>query len=157
MKKIIVLLALLITTTIFSQSLVLDISYTRVENDKNRSTRTETFSINGSSSAYSLKYDGRVLPNEMDEQKICELTQNAVNEIATSISDNKVAVNETFYAKEKTNGESTFYLIIKVNMVYDGSPYEIILDGEANLVMGNKVYLKVIELVKDLRRIIKNC
>lgn len=157
MKKIIVLLAFLVTSTLFSQSLVLDITYTRIENDKNRSTRTETFSINGSSSAYSLKYDGRVLPNEMDEQKVCELTQNAVNEISSSISENKVAANESFYAKEKTNGEGTFYLLMKVNMVYDGTPYEIILDGEANLVMGNKMYLKVIELIKDLRRIIKNC
>lgn len=157
MKKIIVLFVFLVTSTVLSQSLVLDISYTRIENDRNRSTRTETFSINGSSSAYSLKYDGRVLPNEMDEVKVCELTQNAVNDIVTSINDNKVAANETFYAKEKTNGEGTFYLLIKVNMVYDGTPYEIIMDGEANLVMENKMYLKVIELIKDLRRIIKNC
>ena len=156
MKTIIALLILL-TAPLFSQSFILDVSYYRAENDMNRTTRTETFSVSGYASAYSIKYGGKVMPNEQNEEKTCDLSQASLDEILASVKDNKIAQNEVFYAKEKTNGAETFYLTIKVNMVLDGSPYEIILDGEANLVKGNKMYLKVIELIKDLRRIIKNC
>lgn len=157
MKKIIVLLSFILVPSLFSQSLVLDISYTRVENDKNRSTRIEKFSILNSSSSFTLDYTGKYMPNEGNEVKNCELSTASINDVVKSIQDNKVAVNESFYAKEKTNGEGTFYLIISVKMIYDDTPYEIILDGEANLVMERKIYLNVIELIKDLRRIIKNC
>lgn len=156
-KPALFIAVLLFAVSINSQSLQLDISYYRAENDMNRSTRTETFSISGMTSSYSIKYTGRVLPNEADENKNCDLSQNAYDEILTSIKDNKAADNEVYYAKEKTNGAETFYIVIKVNMILDGTPYEIILDGEANLVKGNRMYLKVIELIKDLRRIIRNC
>ncbi|MCC6865162.1 MAG: hypothetical protein IT280_03275 [Ignavibacteria bacterium] len=157
-SKIIIAVILLFTaSTVYSQSLVLDISYYRAENDMNKSSRTETFSINGYNSAYTLAYTGRVLPNEADEIKTCELSTNALDEVISSINQNNAADNEVFYAKEKTNGSETFYIIIKVKMIYNGTTYEIILDGEANLVKGNRMYLNVIGLIKDLRRIIKNC
>lgn len=155
--KTLILTLVLFATSIFPQGLILDISYYWAENDMNRTTRTETFSISGYSSSYSLKYNGKAMPNETDEEKTCELTSNALNEIINSISDNKVLQNEVYYAKEKTNGAETFYIILKANITYDGTPYEIILDGEANLVKGNKMYLRLIELIKDLRRVIKNC
>ncbi len=157
MKNIIVLLSFIFISSVFSQTLVLDISYQRIENDKNKSTRTEKFSILSSSSSYTLEYTGKSMPNEGNEIKNCDLSSASVNDIMKSIQDNKVAVNESFYAKERTNGEGIFYLVISVKMVYDGIPYDILLDGEANLVMENKIYLHVIELIKDLRRIIKDC
>ncbi len=157
MKKFIVLLALLVTTTILSQSLVLEISYYKTENDGNRSTRLEKFSIAGTTSAYSVEYTGEILPNEGNELKNCELSPLKVDEILSSIKDNKAAVNETFYGKESIIGKGMIYLVISVKMVLDGTQYDILLDGEANLVMGNKVYLRVIELIKDLRRVIKDC
>ncbi|MEO8515007.1 MAG: hypothetical protein ABI543_15725 [Ignavibacteria bacterium] len=157
MKRIIILLAFIFVSSVFSQSLVLDISYLRIENDKNRSTRTEKFSILSSSSSYTLEYTGKWMPNEGNEVKNCDLSSAALNDIVKSVQDNKVAVNESFYAKERTNGESLFYVIISVKMVYDGTPYEILLDGESNLVMENRNYIHVIELIKDLRRIIKDC
>ncbi len=157
MKNIIVLVSFFFVSSVFSQSLMLEISYSRIENDKNKSTRTEKFSILSSSSSYTLEYTGKSMPNEGNEVKNCELSTAAINDIMKSVQDNKVAVNESFYAKERTNGEGIFYLVISVKMVYDGTPYDILLDGEANLVMENKVYLHVIELIKDLRRIIKDC
>ena len=157
MKNIIVLLSFIFVTSVFSQSLVLDISYYRAENDRNKSSRTEKFSLVGSTSSYTIEYTGETMPNEGNEVKNCELTQVKVDEILNSIRSNKVSVNETFYGKERIIGEGMVYLVINVKMVYDGTPYEILLDGEANLVMGNKIYLHVIELIKDLRRIIKDC
>lgn len=155
--KTLILSLLLFTSTILSQSLILDISYYWAENDLNRTTRTEKFSLSGNSSAYSIKYEGKAMPNESDEEKSCELSSGALNEIINSVKDNKVLENEVYYAKEKTNGAETFYIVLKANITYEGTPYEIILDGEANLVKGNKMYLRLIELVKDLRRVIKNC
>lgn len=157
MKKIIVLTAFLVTSTLFSQSLVLEVSYYKTENDGNNSTRLEKFSITGSTSAYSVEYTGEIMPNEGNELKNCELSPLKVDEILSSIKDNKAAVNETFYGKERIIGSGMIYLVISVKMVYEGTPYDILLDGEANLVMGNKVYTRVIELIKDLRRIIKDC
>lgn len=157
MKKIILFIALLFTATLYSQSLVLDIEYKRIENDQNRSSRTEKFSVLSNTSSYTVEYTGKYMPNESNQAKTCDLSSASLNEVIQSIQDNKVAVNESFYAKERTNGESLFYLTISVKMVYDGTPYEILLDGESNLVMENKNYLHVIELIKDLRRIIKNC
>jgi hypothetical protein len=157
MKKLFVLAAFLITSSLFAQSLVLEISYYKTENDGNRSTRLEKFSIVGNTSAYSIEYTGETMPNEGNELKNCELSPLKVDEILTSIKDNKAAVNETYYGKESIIGKGMIYLVITVKMVYDGTPYDILLDGEANLVMGNKVYLRVIELIKDLRRIIKDC
>jgi len=157
MKKLFVLAAFLITSSLFAQSLILEISYYKTENDGNKSTRLEKFSITGNTSAYSIEYTGETMPNEGNELKNCELSPLKVDEILTSIKDNKAAVNETFYGKESIIGKGMIYLIITVKMVYDGTPYDILLDGEANLVMGNKIYLRVIELIKDLRRIIKDC
>lgn len=157
MKKIIVLLSFVFVSSLFSQSLVLDIEYKRIENDKNKSSRTEKFTILSNSSSYTVEYTGKTMPNEGNVVKNCDLSTAALNDVLKSIQDNKVAVNESFYAKERTDGEGIFYLVITVKMVYDGTPYEILLDGEANLVMENKVYLHVIELIKDLRRIIKDC
>ena len=157
MKKLFVLAAFLITSSLFAQSLVLEISYYKTENDGNKSTRLEKFSIMGNTSAYSIEYTGETMPNEGNELKNCELSPLKVDEILTSIKDNKAAVNETYYGKESIIGKGMIYLVITVKMVYDGTPYDILLDGEANLVMGNKVYLRVIELIKDLRRIIKDC
>ncbi len=157
MKKFIAVIVLFLTASIYSQSLVLDIEYKRTENDQNRSSRIEKFTVYSNTSSYTVEYTGKHMPNEGNEAKTCDLTNAALNEVIQSIQDNKVAVNESFYAKERTNGESLFYLVISVKMVYDGTPYEILLDGESNLVMENKNYLHVIELIKDLRRIIKNC
>jgi len=157
MKNLFVLAAFLITSSLFAQSLILEISYYKTENDGNKSTRLEKFSITGNTSAYSIEYTGETMPNEGNELKNCELSPLKVDEILTSIKDNKAAVNETFYGKESIIGKGMIYLIITVKMVYDGTPYDILLDGEANLVMGNKIYLRVIELIKDLRRIIKDC
>ena len=157
MKKLLFLVLFLIATTVYSQSLVLEISYYKTENDGNKSTRLEKFSITGSTSAYSVEYTGETMPNEGNELKNCELSPLKIDEIMSSIKDNKAAVNETFYGKESIIGTGMIYLVISVKMVYDGTPYDILLDGEANLVMGNKVYLRVIELIKDLRRIIKDC
>ena len=157
MKNLFVLAAFLITSSLFAQSLILEISYYKTENDGNKSTRLEKFSITGNTSAYSIEYTGETMPNEGNELKNCELSPLKVDEILTSIKDNKAAVNETYYGKESIIGKGMIYLVITVKMVYDGTPYDILLDGEANLVMGNKVYLRVIELIKDLRRIIKDC
>ncbi|MBE2226484.1 MAG: hypothetical protein IAE93_04055 [Ignavibacteria bacterium] len=157
MKKLLVLTVFLFASTLFSQSLVLEISYYKTENDGNRSTRLEKFSIIGSTSAYSIEYTGQTMPNEGNELKNCELSPLKVDEILTSIKENKAAVNETFYGKESIIGKGMIYLVINVKMVYDGTPYDILLDGDAGLVMGNKVYPRVIELIKDLRRIIKDC
>ena len=157
MKKLFVLAAFLITSSLFAQSLILEISYYKTENDGNKSTRLEKFSITGNTSAYSIEYTGETMPNEGNELKNCELSPLKVDEILTSIKENKAAVNETYYGKESIIGKGMIYLVITVKMVYDGTPYDILLDGEANLVMGNKVYLRVIELIKDLRRIIKDC
>lgn len=157
MRKLLILTAFLLTSSLLSQSLVLEISYYKTENDGNKSTRLEKFSITGSTSAYSVEYTGETMPNEGNELKNCELSPLKIDEIMSSIKDNKAAVNETFYGKESIIGKGMIYLVISVKMVYDGTPYDILLDGEANLVMGNKVYLRVIELIKDLRRIIKDC
>lgn len=152
-----ILTAFLLSASLFSQSLVLEISYYKAENDGNRSSRLEKFSITGSTSAYSVEYTGETMPNEGNELKNCELSPLKVDEIMSSIKENNAAVNETFYGKESIIGNGMIYLVISVKMMYEGTPYDILLDGEANLVMGNKVYLRVIELIKDLRRIIKDC
>jgi len=157
MRKLLILTAFLLTASVFSQPLVLEISYYKAENDGNRSSRLEKFSITGSTSAYSVEYTGETMPNEGNELKNCELSPLKVDEIMSSIKENKAAVNETFYGKENIIGNGIIYLVISVKMMYEGTPYDILLDGEANLVMGNKVYLRVIELIKDLRRIIKDC
>lgn len=152
-----ILTAFLLSASLFSQSLILEISYYKAENDGNRSSRLEKFSITGSTSAYSVEYTGETMPNEGNELKNCELSPLKIDEIMTSIKENKADVNETFYGKENIIGNGIIYLVISVKMMYEGTPYDILLDGEANLVMGNKVYLRVIELIKDLRRIIKDC
>ena len=157
MKTIIVLLFFVLASNVFSQYVSLEISYSRIENDKKKSTRLEKISVQGNSSSYSLEYTGETMPDEMNIAKSCELSTVSVNDVINSIKDNKVAVNESLYARERTNDEGIFYLIISVKMLYEGTPYEIILDGEANLVMENKVYLRVIEFIKDLRKILKSC
>ncbi len=157
MKTLFFTVMLLFSTSIFSQYIVLDVSYYRSENDQNRSTRTEKFSISGYSSTYSIDYTGRSMPNEIDELKNCELTQTAIESVAKSIEVNRISRDESIYAKERTIGDGTFYLLISVKLVYNGVATEILLDGESNLIMENKAYRDVIELVKDLRKIIKDC
>jgi hypothetical protein len=157
MKTFLTVLILAISVNTFSQSLVLDVSYYKSENDKNRSTRTEKISVTGSESSYSIDYTGRSMPNEINEVKNCNLSQAAMDEVFKSIESNKISRDVSFYAKERTNGEGTFYLIISVKMTYNGVTTEILLDGEANLIMENKAYRDVIDFIKDLRKIIRDC
>lgn len=151
------LILMLFSAAAFSQSLRLDITYTRSENDLNRSKRTEIFSIYGKSASYSLEYEGKVMPGEMNRLKECELTDYSYEQIIKSITNNSVNVNESVYRKERLDGEGIFYLMLSVGLVLDGTPYSIVLDGEANLVMDNKVYLRVINFIKELRKIVDEC
>ena len=157
MKTLFASLMLLLTTSVFSQYITLDVSYYRAENDHNRSTRTEKFSISGYTSSYSIDYTGRSMPNEIDEVKNCELSTAALGSITKSIEDNKISRDESIYAKERTVGEGLFYIVISVKLVYSGVATEILLDGESNLIMENKAYRDVIALIKDLRKIIRDC
>jgi hypothetical protein len=158
MKLFAMALLICLSSVSLGQSLKLDVTYTRSENDLNKSKRTEMFSISGRSSSYSLEYEGKVMPGEMNEAGGCEpLSDYAYQRIIKSINDNKLNVNEAVYRKERLGGEGIFYLTISVGLVLDGVPYSISIDGEANLVMDSKIYLNVINLIKDLRKILREC
>ncbi len=143
--------------SVCSQPLVLDVSYSRWENDLNKTTRDETYSIVGTSIIYGLDYGGKSMPNEIDEKKECSLQQYAYERLIKEIYDNKINRNETIYRKERMSAENIFYLKITVNLILDGTAYSILLEGESNLVMDNQAYLDVISFIKELRILVRDC
>lgn len=152
-----VLVLSLITVSAYSQPLVLDVSYSRWENDLNKTSRTETFSVVGSSLIYDVDYSGKSMPGEMDERKECTMGQNAYDELLKSIMDNKINRDEAIYRKERMSDDNIFMMKLTVNLVLEGTAYSILLEGESNLVMDNKTYLDAIKFIKDLRSITRDC
>jgi hypothetical protein len=155
--KQLVFLFILFVASVHSQPLVLDVTYSRWENDANKTTRDEIYSVVGSSMIYSLDYGGKSMPNEIDEKKECSLQQIVYERLIKEIYDNKINRNETIYLKERMSGENIFYLKLSVNLILDGTAYSILLEGESNLVMDNKAYLDVISFIKELRSIVRGC
>lgn len=150
-------LLLFFAASVFSQSFNLEVYYSRADNDLNKTIRTETYSISGKSMVYGLDYEGKSMPNEIDEAKTCELTQLAFEKIMKSIADNKINRDETIYRNESVYDTRDFYLNLKVSLIIDGVPTTIHLEGESNRVMDNKVYLNVISFIKDLRVAARDC
>lgn len=155
--KPLVFLFILFGVSVYSQPLVLDVTYSRSENDANKTTRDEIYSVVGSSMIYSLDYGGKSMPNEIDEKKECSLQQIVYERLIKEIYDNKINRNETIYLKERMSDENIFYLKLSVNLILDGTAYSILLEGESNLVMDNKAYLDVIAFIKELRSIVRGC
>jgi hypothetical protein len=156
-KYLFIIAALFLSASAYSQSLVLDVTYSRWENDLNKTTSTESYSVVGSSLMYSIDYGGKSMPGEIDEKKECTLLQYNQERIIKSIYDNKINRDEAVYRKERMGDENLFMLKITVNLVLDGTAYSILLEGESNLVMDNSSYLNVIKFIKDLRSITRDC
>lgn len=146
---------LFVSYNISSQGLNIELSYMRWENDLNKTSREETYSIYGKTINYTLNYEGKSMPSEVDENKSCEMMAYSYDELIKAINDNKVNRDEYFYRKERN--ESLFYLKISLNIVLNGVSTSILLEGESNLVMDEKAYLDVIDFIKELRRIAARC
>lgn len=151
------LFLLCLTGSLSAQYFDLSVSYLKKENDRNNSERLESFSVSGRTASYSVEYKGKSMPGEVNETKNCNLSDYSFNSIINSVTANKIKQNVTVYRKEKIDGENIMYLVISAALVMDGETYTISLDGEANLVMGENIYRNVIDLIKDLRKIIKEC
>lgn len=152
-----VLLFLLTGGALYSQSFNMDVTYTRWENDLNKTYRSEIYSVSGRTFAYGLDYEGKSMPNEIDEAKSCELQNLAYDQLIKAVYDNKVNRDETIYRRERKEKDNVFYLKISVNIVMDGVSTSILLEGESNLVMDNKTYQDVIKFIKELRVISRDC
>lgn len=155
--KYIPVFLLVFAASVFSQTFNLEVYYSRADNDLNKTIRTETYSISGRSMVYSLDYEGKSMPNEIDEKKECELSNLSFDRVLKSIADNKIARDESIYHNESVYHGKEFYLKITIRLVMDGAPTTILLEGESNRVMDNKIYLDVIDFIKDLRVAARDC
>lgn len=157
LNKLIIVLFAAMPLCVFSQSFVMDLTYTRWENDLNKTYRSETYSVSGRTLTYGLDYEGKSMPNEVDEAKTCELQNLAYEQLLKAVYNNKLNRDEFIYRKERRENDNVFYLKISLSLVIDGIATSILLDGESNLVMDNKTYLDLIKFIKELRVITRDC
>ena len=156
-NKILIFIIAVLPLSVFTQSFVMDLTYTRWENDLNKTYRSETYSVSGKTLSYGLDYEGKSMPNEIDESKSCELTNFAYEQLIKAVYNNKLNRDETIYRKERKENDNVFYLKLSLSLVIDGSATSILLDGESNLVMDNKTYQDLIKFIKELRIITRDC
>lgn len=157
LNKILIVVIAVLPLSVFSQSFVMDLTYTRWENDLNKTYRSETYSVSGKTLSYGLDYEGKSMPNEVDEAKSCELSNLAYEQLIKAVYDNKLNRDESVYRKERRETDNVFYMKISLSLVIDGNTTTILLDGESNLVMDNKTYQDLIKFIKELRVITRDC
>jgi hypothetical protein len=159
MKKILLLfvIVLVIPFAVHSQEFTLAVTYKHTDNTRDMRERTESFAVGNSDASYNLNYTGRTFPNELNENKSCLISQAMISELMGSIEKNKIAMNVDLDKSYFAGGVHSINIEITIALIIDDEPFVYSLKGDSENIMDNKEYNRAINLIKDLRKIMKDC
>jgi len=159
MKKLFLIFAvsLLFPFAAKSQELTLAVSYKKIDNTRDFREKGEYFAFGTGDAVYDLKYSGKTFPEEMNQSKSCLVSQQMISELRESVEKNKIAKNIEVDKSYYSGGVHSIYIEISIALVLEGEPFAYTLKGDSENIMDSKEYIDAINLVKDLRKLMKDC
>ncbi len=154
---VVILTSCLFYSNLLSQDFSIAVSYLAGEKSKDSHSSSESFAIDGRSVAYSVKYSGRKGKNDIDMDKVCEFTEQNIENIKKTIISKELNVVDSLFQETSKTKSFEQYTNINIAIRMDGQDYKIRINGDILEFEDSKLYKNSLFFITLLRKMVKDC
>lgn len=155
--SILILSASFFSASLFSQDFSLAVDYLKGEKSKDSHAIEESYAINNTSVAYSVKYTGHKGKNQEDLSKICTFTEQDITNIKKTIETKGLNVTDSLLAKLVKSKSFEIYTRVNISINMDGHEYKITINGDTAEFKDEKLYKDTEFFITMLRKMVEDC
>ncbi len=152
------ILFITITDNTRAQQPYLTIYYNYGEKSKDSHSTTENILINGSVISYSVKYSGRKVPGQKDNEKSCTLSNEQLEKINKIINEKQLAVSDSVIMNN--NAHNSGYEVsvsVIITLIRSGITTRVKTKGNPSDLADNPLYKKSLSLLNTIKGMLKQC
>lgn len=140
-----------------SQDFSIAVSYLAGEKSKDSHSTSEKYAISGSSVSYSVKYSGRKGKNDIDMDKVCEFTEQNIENIKKTIIAKELNVTDSLFQESSKTKSFEQYTNISIAISMDGNEYKIRINGDTSELKDSSLYKNSMYFITLLHKMVKDC
>ncbi len=160
MKKYYVIILFILfhyANPVFSQDFSLAIDYLYGEKSKDSYSTEESYAINNTSVAYTVKYTGHKSKNQEDLAKTCTFTEQDIKNIKQTIETKGLNVTDSLISTSVKMKNYEIFTKINIAINMNGQEYKITINGDTAEFKDEKLYKNTEFLITMLRKMVESC